>query len=143
MTDTNPLREALEWLETELKEHGYPDSGPMRSRLRATLAAAPQPAPAEREALMDLIGEALTETYVRWDIGDPAEHITDALLAQRGGAEAGLREAAQFLCDRLDDFEITEGGADGMIRDYMGHVAPAHERLKAVLSKASKNRARA
>ena len=54
-------------------------------------------------------------------------------------ALTAMREAAQFLCDRLDEFELTEGDADGMIRDYMGHVEPAHERLKMVLAKTFEN----
>ena len=40
----DPLRETLAWVYAGLHEHGYYPEGPMRSRIRAALAAAPQPA---------------------------------------------------------------------------------------------------
>lgn len=36
-TKLNKAIKAFEWLEDELREHGYPDQGPMRSRCRSTL----------------------------------------------------------------------------------------------------------
>lgn len=42
-------------------------------------------------------------------------------------------EAAQFLSDRLDDLEWMDGELESTCRDYMGHVDPAHARLRAAL----------
>jgi len=39
-----------------------------------------------------------------------------------------LKEA-QFLCDRLDEFDPD----DCTVSDYYGHVSPSHSRLKAIL----------
>ena len=50
-------------------------------------------------------------------------------------ALAAMQEAGQFLCARLAEFEPDDRDAAAMVRDYLGHVAPAMERLKAVLAR--------
>ncbi|GEM70984.1 hypothetical protein SAQ01S_07500 [Sphingomonas aquatilis NBRC 16722] len=60
--------------------------------------------------------------YVREDLASPA----------RGGDE--LRATAQFLSDRLDDLEWMDGDLESTLRDFMGHVDPAHARLKSALA---------
>ena len=62
------------------------------------------------------------DAIVAWNTRTPA----------RGGDE--LREAAQFLSDRLDDLEWLEGDLEATLRDFMGHVDPAHARLKHALA---------
>lgn len=47
---------------------------------------------------------------------------------------ARLVEAAAFLCDRLNDFELCEDNAERMVTDYLGHVDPAYHRLRAALA---------
>ena len=49
---------------------------------------------------------------------------------------AALREAAHFLLDRLEEFEINDD-ADDMAREFLGHVQPAHERLSITLARTS------
>jgi hypothetical protein len=43
---------------------------------------------------------------------------------------AGLGAAAQFLSDRLDELEWMDDDLEATLRDFMGHVDPAHARLK-------------
>ncbi|MHA0335789.1 hypothetical protein [Sphingomonas aquatilis] len=50
----------------------------------------------------------------------------------RGGDE--LRATAQFLSDRLDDLEWMDGDLESTLRDFMGHVDPAHARLKSAIA---------
>ncbi len=60
-----------------------------------------------------------------------------ALTTPAGGiAEGGsaVVAAAQFLSDRLDDLEWMDGALEDTLRDYMGHVDPAHDRLKSALA---------
>ena len=83
----DPLREALAWLDAELHEHGYYPDGPMRSRARAALAAAPQPAPVGREALADLI----TDAELRWQSKGPHTGPTKSLAIADALLAAGLR----------------------------------------------------
>lgn len=85
---------------------------------------------------------------------DHAERVAQQMLAARGRFPSGgdvpfdvalsliaaaLRgrdrvvEAAQFLSDRLDDLEWMDGELESTCRDYMGHVDPAHARLRAAL----------
>ncbi|WP_203309803.1 hypothetical protein [Sphingomonas beigongshangi] len=54
------------------------------------------------------------------------------VASSHGGEE--LREAAQFLSDRLDDLEWIEGDLEATLRDFMGHVDPAHARLRSLLA---------
>ena len=82
MTD-KLLREALEWYASpaawtmEQLEGAHGDYG---ARARAALAAAPQPALKDREALMEVIQQAL---WCCPDTGQmPDDAITDALLAR-------------------------------------------------------------
>ncbi|MBI0474253.1 hypothetical protein D9601_02590 [Sphingomonas sp. MA1305] len=64
---------------------------------------------------------------------DPSKQIMfERVPPSRGGEE--LREAAQFLSDRLDDLEWLEGDLEATLRDFMGHVDPAHARLKHALA---------
>lgn len=46
----------------------------------------------------------------------------------------GVRDAAQFLSDRLDELEWIEGDMAATCRDYFGHVDPAHARLRTALA---------
>jgi hypothetical protein len=65
------------------------------------------------------------------------EHYTNAVLSAITSPvqtrEDGIRTEAQFLLDRLNDFEpeLPEGEA---FRQYAGHVSPSVERLRALLS---------
>jgi len=56
-------------------------------------------------------------------------------LAAKDAEIAGLRHEAQFLCDRLDSLEWSDGlsGYEQVLREYFGHVEPSHARLKALL----------
>lgn len=70
------------------------------------------------------------------DGGTPPHAIEDAPAPPslfHAGASV-LREAAQFLSDRLDDLEWMDGDLESTCRDYMGHVDPAHYRLKSILA---------
>lgn len=66
-----------------------------------------------------------------------ADAVVALLLDKAPSAVGGvdrMREAAQFLSDRLDDLEWHDGALEDTLRDYMGHVDPAHARLKAALA---------
>ena len=72
--------------------------------------------------------DALQEKWQTWDAADLEREI-DTLCA----SNAALREAAHFLLDRLEEFEINDD-ADDMAREFLGHVQPAHERLSITLA---------
>lgn len=59
-------------------------------------------------------------------------HIDD-VAAQAGGDVAVMREAAQFLIDRLSELEWMDDGYADVMRDYFGHVEPAIGQLKSAL----------
>jgi len=61
------------------------------------------------------------------------ELIARALLSS-STALREMREAGQFLLDRLSEVEITEEIA----REWMGHVEPAVGRFRAAIEKATK-----
>lgn len=59
---------------------------------------------------------------------------TQAKLHRRAEEDkARLSEAADFLCDRLDEFD-RDINDDADFTAYQGHVAPAKSRLRAALS---------
>lgn len=62
------------------------------------LAAAPQPAPVDREALAKIVQDAMIRTGVRWDDGS-SEAIADALLA-RGLRLQGAEETMAWAVVR-------------------------------------------
>jgi hypothetical protein len=70
--------------------------------------------------------------------------IDDILRASASGQAAqtgavgvkGLSDAAQFLIDRLDDFErdpLQEDDCEYIMRQFAGHVSPAIERVRSAL----------
>lgn len=63
-----------------------------------------------------------------------AEHAAKIVLAVNEVAE--LRAASSFLIARLDDFERGSLGdeIEDACRDFDGHVSPAIERLRALVS---------
>jgi hypothetical protein len=52
-------------------------------------------------------------------------------------SDGKIRDAAQFLSDRLDDLEWMDGDLEATLRDFMGHVDPAHARLRTILAAAT------
>lgn len=54
-------------------------------------------------------------------------------IASLTDAPDAVREAAQFLSDRLDDLDWSTG-LDALAKNYSGHVDPAHSRLKGALT---------
>lgn len=66
------------------------------------------------------------------EIEETAQALRDLATPARGGDE--LRATAQFLSDRLDDLEWMDGDLESTLRDFMGHVDPAHARLKSALA---------
>jgi len=74
-------------------------------------------------------------------LDDQCQGLWSAMLAAAPPVPAGsgdgwreIAEAAQFLSDRLDQLEWLDGQLDDTCRDYMGHVDPAHHRLKMALA---------
>ena len=57
----------------------------------------------------------------------------DLAAAQPAPDVAGLVDAANFLSDRLHEFDLTDD-ADDMCRNFIGHVEPAHARLCAAIA---------
>jgi hypothetical protein len=70
------------------------------------------------------------------------EHYTNAVLSAITSPvqtrEDGIRAEAQFLLDRLNDFEPYIGARE-TFRQYAGHVSPSVERLRALLSQEKAN----
>lgn len=82
------------------------------------------------------IAETGEELLVDWEDALAAmEAYADERVAAalRGRDRDRVVEAAQFLSDRLDDLEWMDGELESTCRDYMGHVDPAHARLRAAL----------
>lgn len=66
----------------------------------------------------------------KWTRGFMSGEAHDRLfaLARRGAA-------VQFALDRIDDWErdyLTDDMPDGAVRDWLGHVSPSLERLRAL-----------
>ncbi len=61
-----------------------------------------------------------------------ASIATQPATSQEG--EVQVRAAAQFLSDRLDNLEWMDDDLEATLRDYMGHVDPAHARLRSALA---------
>lgn len=108
---------------------------------------APAVEPGEREAIARQVHGAMkwaadsscTDDHPEWNGGnsfaeDRARQTADAILALRPSDTGALREAAQFLSDRLDDLEWHDGALQDTLRNYMGHVDPAHARLRSALA---------
>jgi hypothetical protein len=77
--------------------------------------------------------------YPAWMLWQPyARAILAAFPALSATQDEGwqdIRDAAQFLCDRLDEMDFSLSMED-FAREHSGHVEPAHERLKAMLAAA-------
>lgn len=107
-TTPDPLREAAQavldrWDSRNWKAAPTAD---YMNRLRAALAAAPQPAPADREALVGVILDAMLGRYPGRDM---ARAIADALLA-RGlrlpGGETMTSAARDVLAERQRQINV-------------------------------------
>lgn len=72
-------------------------------------------------------------TYiVEVDVSDMLQPLTDEIARLRAENEA-LRADGEFLLARLDELEWVDGRLEKTPRDFMGHVEPAIERLRAAL----------
>lgn len=71
---------------------------------------------------------------------EPRVTVTDAVTSPSGmTVNNGILHDAQFLVDRLDDFErdaLQEDDGEYVLRQFGGHVSPAIERLRAALTAA-------
>jgi hypothetical protein len=108
----------------------------------ATLAAQPPAAPVERGCCNKCQNASECETGCKLactcggDPGQPAsEHDIScpAGLSRISAGNGAVTEAAQFLLDRLDEFDP---GEDEPEREYHGHVTPAIARLRSALTEA-------
>jgi hypothetical protein len=101
----------------------------------------PEPVPATNQA--GEVERAARAVLARWDGSSPEtmvalmDGLRAALATQPATSQEGegqLRAAAQFLSDRLDNLEWMDGDLEATLRDYMGHVDPAHARLRNALA---------
>lgn len=93
-------------------------------QLRAAIRA--EGTPAIQEA-WDLVEEHIDYAY-RADIPPT---LAEALAVPEVRA---MRQALMFLTDRLQEFELDETDAPGMVREFIGHVVPAGERAMRILA---------
>lgn len=109
------------------------------------------------QAFCDMLGEWPEFTFSGWGqelteaelavvenrLPDPAksnELVPRAELDEARAEITRLRDDAQFLCDRLDEQEWHDGQLEEGVNNFMGHVDPAHDRLKQTLAKLSESR---
>ena len=88
----------------------------------------------ELEAERDALKEELTEVAnAAVQLSNATRELQQEQIDTLRADNAALREAAHFLLDRLEEFEINDD-ADDMAREFLGHVQPAHERLSITLA---------
>ena len=77
---------------------------------------------------------AMGDELSRRQFWDRAQQAADEITRLRAENER-MREEAVFALDRIRDWEsdyLTDDQPDGAVRDWLGHVSPSLERLRAL-----------